>query len=109
MDLKALLHAGIASRKPIAREFEFEGEQITAFFVDLPAGEVRDLIAKEDRPGLVAATVCDAEGNLVFTEEQAKGLRLSALTTLVNEAVVAVGAAREGKEAAKKPSEPTPG
>lgn len=109
MDLKALLHAGIASRKPIAREFEFEGEQITAFFVDLPAGEVRDLIAKEDRAGLVAATVCDAEGHLIFTEEQAKGLRLSALTALVNEAVVAVGAAREGKEAAKKPSEPTPG
>lgn len=109
MDLKALLHGGIASRKPIAREFEFEGEQITAFFVDLPAGEVRELISKADHAGLVAATVCDAEGNLIFTEEQAKSLRFGALTTLANEAVVVVGFARESKEAAKKPSEPTPG
>jgi len=109
MDLKALLHAGIASRKPIAREFEFEGEQITAFFLDLPAADVRDFIQSEDRIGLVAATVCDAEGALVFTVDQARGLRLGALATLTNEALSALGALREGKDAAKKPSEPTPG
>lgn len=110
MDLKALLHAGIASRKPIAREFEFEGEQITAFFLDLPALEVREILSAENRDAeLVARTVCTADGDPVFTKEQASALRTGPLNVLTREALSAVGALKEDKESAKKPSAPTPG
>lgn len=108
MDLKTLLHTGLATRKPIAREFEFEGVQITAYFLDLPALEVREILSAENRDALlVARAVCTAEGDPVFTKEQAAALRTAPLNVLTREALSAVGALREDKDNAKKPSEPT--
>ncbi|MFN8993822.1 MAG: hypothetical protein ACK5X3_09230 [Pseudomonadota bacterium] len=109
MDLKALLHAGVATRKPIAREFEFEGEPITAFFLDLPALEVRNILSAENRDALlVSSVVCDSAGAPIFSVEEAAALRTVPLNVLTREALSAVGALKEGKDSAKKPSEPTP-
>jgi hypothetical protein len=110
MDLKALIEAATASRKPIAREFEFEGEPVVGYFLELPAGEVRRTFQEENPDAaIVAATFCDAEGNLLFTPEQALALKYWPQRTLAREALAAVGFTKEAKEAAKKPSEPTPG
>lgn len=110
MDLRQILHSGLASRRPIAREFEFEGESVKAYFLDLPALEVRKILADADRDVcLVAATVCDEDGKLIFTREQAASLRAGPLNTLTREALAAVGALREEKDAAKKPSTKTQG
>lgn len=108
MDLKALFQAASATRKPIAREFEFEGQQIVCHFLDLSAGEVRAALGSANPDAaLVAASACNAEGALMFTPAEAEALRYWAQRTLAREALVAVGFTREAKEATKKDSPPT--
>jgi hypothetical protein len=110
MDLKALIEAATASRKPIAREFEFEGQQVVGYFLELPAGDVRKTFQEENPDAaIVAATFCDAEGKLLFTPDQALALKYWPQRALAREALAAVGFTKEAKDDAKKPSEPTPG
>lgn len=110
MDLKALFQAASATRKPIPREFDFEGKPILCHFLDLSAGEVRAaLAAANPDAALVAACACDEHGNLLFTLREAEALKYWPQRTLAREALAAVGFTREAKEEAKKDSPPTQG
>ena len=113
LDLSTLLAAALATRKPIRREVKVGNDTVVAHFLDLPAGEVRELL-RADGEGdsdarLIAATLCNEAGELQLTTQQAQQLRLPYLLALVSEALTVVGALKEDKENAKKPSSPTAG
>ena len=111
MDFREFLSDSIATLRPIRRPFEFGGKTVDAFFLDLPAIKVRELLRTEggDRDALfLAAVVCDQSGALLLTPEQALGIKPAYLNALVNQALIALGLSEEGREEAKKPSEPTP-
>lgn len=106
MGFSDFVSAGIATRRPIRRDFEFEGQPITGWFLDLPALQVRELLRAEtaDREAaFLAAVVCDESGQTLLTLDQARSLKTAHLNTLIAEAFYAIGMTREGRDAAKKP------
>ncbi len=106
MDFREFLGQSIATLRPIRREFEFGGQKIEGFFLDLPAVRVRELLqSKEgDRDAIfLAAVVCDSSGVQLLTVEQALGIKTAHLNVLVHQALTALGLSPEGSEEAKKP------
>ena len=111
MDFREFIGQSIATLRPIRREFEFGGKKVEGYFLDLPAIKVRELLRSEagDRDAVfIAAIACDASGALLLSTEQALGIKPAYLNTLVNQALIALGLSDEGRDEAKKPSEPTP-
>lgn len=105
MDFREFLTDSIATLRPIRREFEFGGKKIEGFFLDLPAIRVRELLRSSagDRDAVfLAAVVCDQNGSLLLTVEQALGIKPAYLQVLLQQALTALGLSEEGSEEAKK-------
>jgi hypothetical protein len=105
MDFREFLSDSIATLRPIRREFEFGGQKIEGFFLDLPALRVRELLRSSDgdRDAIfLAAVVCDQSGQPLLTAEQALGIKPAYLQVLLQQALTALGLSEEGSEEAKK-------
>lgn len=106
MSFRDFISEGIATSRPIRREFEFGGKTIEGYFLDLPALQVRDLLKADpaDRDAaFLAAVVCDEQGGLLLTLEQARSLKAQQMNALIAEAFTALGLTSDGRTAAKKP------
>lgn len=106
MSFADFVTGGIATRAPLRREFTFADQQITGYFLDLPALQVRELLKAEtvDRDAVfLAAVVCDEQGNPLLTLEQARSLKAQQMNVLIAEAFTALGLTSDGRAAAKKP------
>jgi hypothetical protein len=105
MDFREFLSDSIATLRPIRREFDFGGQTIEGFFLDLPALRVRELLRSSDgdRDAIfLAAVVCDQSGHPLLTAEQALGIKPAYLKVLLQQALTALGLSEEGSEEAKK-------
>lgn len=106
MSFAEFVNGGLATGRPVARTFEFAGQQIEGYFLDLPALKVRELLRDEtgERDArFLAAVVCDAAGNPLLTVEQAASLKAQHLAALMTEALRALGLSPDAREDAKKP------
>ena len=105
MDFRGFVESGMATRKPIKRQFEFSGQEIEGYFLDLPALHVRELLRSEsdDRDAhFLAAVVSDEAGNPLLTLDQAKSLRPRQMNALIAQALAALGLGEEGRAETKK-------
>lgn len=106
MSFTDFVAGAIATRSPIRRDFEFEGQPITGWFLDLPALQVRELLRSEstDRDAaFLAAIVADEQGHPLLTLDQARSLKAPQMNALITEAFHVLGLTRDGRDAAKKP------
>lgn len=110
MDLKQLIEAGrvYIGAKPVRKELTVEGEQIETFIRELSADEMEALRGEQFKEWrVVAMTVCDSEGVLLFTDAQAKTLKPLLRVHLFNLAMEVFGLGKDARAEAKKGSAAT--
>lgn len=102
--LEQLTNSGaISTGAVVARSVEWNGNTFDFCFLDLPGGNVQDLLKKADSDAeIVAAALCEPDGTPALTLEQAYGLKLGLRAQIVYAAMDVFGFSKEARASAKK-------
>lgn len=105
------LQGYIQKRQVLSRAFEYQGDSHSAHFLELSASDAEDLFLdlggeegqkKGLRAKVIAAIVCDEQGNSVLSEEDAGKLPNALATKLQELALEANGVGAGDKDAPEK-------
>jgi len=97
----------LTSGAPVAREVKFtDGSTETVHFKQVSAGQMRrwraadgdDQVRFFAMQRLIAASLCDADGNLVLTEEESQNLTPNGLTDLFPHVMAVAGIGEDAKK-----------
>lgn len=108
----------LISGAPVAREVKFtDGSTEIVHFRQVSAGQMRRWRAAESdgddkvrffaMQRLIAASLCDADGNLVLTEEESQNLTPNGLTDLFPHVMAVAGIGEDAKKSLPSAAENT--
>lgn len=117
MSIKSVLsaHGGLATRKPVARRVVWDGQDDAGnptkidedfHFLDLSGEDAKALLKVRDGEDgdvrFIAGILCEPDGKLALSSDEARALKLTLLGVLVNAGLDVIGLGKGSKAAAKK-------